>query len=374
MKMKKSVLIIFLGNFYYDSRVTNLYKSFREIGYDVNVISFDWLTKELKTKKGEISVYKLKKHYFSFTYYLKFSFILIKRLLFSKADLIFAEDVYTLPFAAIFAQLKKSILFYDSREIYSHLAGLSNRKNVQAILKYIEKSFIKYAFKVITTGELDSEYIHKEYNINDSIVIRNLPYKFEIRNPFDFRKHFGLNDGIKIILYQGVILPGRGLKIIFDVLNKLSDCILVVLGDGEYTDYYKKLAKDKGIENIVYFFGKIEQRELLNYTAGADIGLALIENISLSYYYALPNKLFEYIYCGVPVIVSNLPQMKKIVENYKVGVCVDTENIDEIVSNLRNVLLDKDLRNELKQNCLNAASELNWNEEIKKLFNLIEKK
>ncbi len=372
--MKKSVLIIFLGNYYYDSRVTNLYKSFREIGYDVNVISFDWLTKELKTKKGEISVYKLKKHYFSFTYYLKFSFILIKRLLFSKADLIFAEDVYTLPFAALFAQLKKSILFYDSREIYSHLAGLSNRKNVQAILKYIEKSFIKYAFKVITTGELDSEYIHREYNINDSIVIRNLPYKFEIRKPFDFRKHFGLNDGIKIILYQGVILPGRGLKIIFDVLNKLSDCILVVLGDGEYTDYYKKLAKDKGIENIVYFFGKIEQSELLNYTAGADIGLALIENISLSYYYALPNKLFEYIYCGVPVIVSNLPQMKKIVENYKVGVCVDTENIDEIVSNLRNVLLDKDLRNELKQNCLNAASELNWNEEIKKLFNLIEKK
>lgn len=370
--MKKTVLITFLGNFYYDSRATNLYNSFLEKGYDVTVISFDWLTKDFKTQKGKISVYKLKKHSISFTYYLKYSFILIKRLLFPKFDLIFAEDLYTLPFAALFAKLKKSKLFYDSREIYGHLAGLSNRKNVQAILRHIEKVFIKYAYKVITTGDLDSEYIHNEYNLKDSIVIRNLPYKTEIKKPFNFRKHFGLKDEIKILLYQGVILPGRGLKLIFDVLNQLTDCILVVLGDGEYAEYYKNLAKDKGIENIVYFFGKIEQIELLNYTSGADIGLAIIENISLSYYYALPNKLFEYIYCGVPVIVSNLPQMKLIVEKYKVGICVDAENIDEIVTKLKHILSDLNLRNELKQNCVNAARELNWNEEIKKLFNLIE--
>ncbi len=370
--MKKSVLITFLGNFYFDSRVTNLYNSFREKGYEVTVISFDWLTKDFKTQRGEISVYKLKKYSFSFTYYLKFSFILFRRLLFSSPGLIFAEDIYTLPFAAIFSRLKKVKLFYDSREIYGHLAGLSNRKNVQAILKYIEKTFIKYAYKVITTGDLDSEYINKEYNLKDSIVIRNLPYLTEIKQPFNFRKHFGLNDEIKILLYQGVILPGRGLKIIFDALNQLADCRLVILGDGEYADYYKSLAKDKGVENIVYFFGKIEQSELLNYTSGADIGLAIIENISLSYFYALPNKLFEYIYCGVPVIVSNLPQMKFIVEKYNVGICVDPENIDEVVTNLKHILSDLNLRNELKQNCIYAARELNWNEEIKKIFHLIE--
>ncbi len=370
--MKKTVIITFLGNFYYDSRVTNLYNSFREKGYDVTIISFDWLTKDFKTQRGKISVYKLKKYRFPFTYYLKYFFILTTRLLISKADLIFAEDVYTLPFAALFSKYKNSKLFYDSREIYGHLAGLSNRKNVQTILRFIEKTFIKYSYKVITTGDLDSDFIYKEYNIKDSIVIRNLPYQTKIKQPFNFRKYYGLKDEIKILLYQGVILPGRGLKIIFDVLNRLTDCILVILGDGEYIDYYKSLAKDKGVDNIVYFFGKIEQSELLNFSSGADIGLALIENISLSYYYALPNKLFEYIYCGLPVIVSNLPQMKIIVDKYKVGMSVDPNNIDEIVININNILSNLNLRNTLKQNCLNAACELNWNEEIKKIFHLIE--
>ena len=368
----KSVLLTFLGNFHYDSRITNLYNSFSERGYKVEVVSYDWLTKGFKTERGKISVYKLKKGSFPILYYLKFSFYLSYHLLFTKADLIFAEDVYTLPFVVMFARIKKAKVCYDSREIYSQLAGLSTKKNVQAFWSWIEKTCIKRVDIIMTTGELDSAYIEKKYNLEGTVVIRNLPLAQEIPESFDFRKHLDLREDDKILLYQGVILPGRGLRIIIDIIDRLPNCILVVLGDGEYREYFQSVVKEKKLNDKVIFFGKVKQDELLKYTSGADIGLAIIENLSLSYYYALPNKMFEYIYCGLPVIASNLPQMKQITDKYNVGMIVHEENKEEIVMAINTLVQDKEVRSKLAYNCKIASLELNWQIEIQKLFNLLE--
>lgn len=367
----KTVLITFLGNYHYDSRVTNFYNSFSERGYIVKVISFDWLTKNFKTEKGDLSVYKLKKSSPSIIYYLKFSLILSYRLFFTKADFIFAEDVYTLPFVVLFAKLKKAKVCYDSREIYTHIAGLSKRKNVQAFWQLIEKAFIKSVDIILTTGEMDSAFIEKEYNLKETIVIRNLPFAKEISESFNFREHYKIGTDKIILLYQGVILPGRGLNIIFKILNSLKNCVLIIIGDGEYREYFQTVAHEEKLDDKVFFFGKVKQDELLKYTSGADIGLAIIENLSLSYFYALPNKMFEYIYCGLPVIVSNFPQMKFIVDKYNVGICIDPENEDEIKDKLNSLIVDDELRKKLKKNCEIATKELNWNKEIIKLFEKI---
>ncbi len=370
---KKSVLIIFLGNFFFDSRATNFYKSLTDRGYAVEVISFDWLTKDFKTqKKGDISVYKLKKVFFSIGFYFKFAVIISFKLLLSKTDLIFAEDVYTLPFAVIFSKIKKSKVFYDSREVYGHLAGLKRREKLQAFWGWVEKNCINSVNLVITTGEMDSKHIEEEYGLPGTMVIRNLPFNAEIKETFNFRKQLNFERGKKILLYQGVILHGRGLEIIFDIMPELKDCVLIILGDGEHKEYYEDLAKKKKLEDKVFFLGKFKQEELLKYTAGADVGLAIIENLSLSYYFALPNKMFEYIYCGVPVLASNLPQMKSIIEKYNVGICVDAENKNDTILQLNNLLYNNELMNELKRNCHLAAAELNWNVEITKLFTFIE--
>ncbi|MDR3626373.1 MAG: glycosyltransferase [Ignavibacteriaceae bacterium] len=371
MDYKKKICIVFLGNIHYDSRATNFYNSFSERGYKVSVISFDWLTKEFKTERGDVSVIKLKKRAISIGFYLKFAFILSLRLLFEKADYILAEDVYTLPFAVLFSKIKRTKVLYDSREIYGHLAGLKKKKNIQAFWRLVEEKCIDKVDIVMTTGELDSEYIEKEYNLEGTIVIRNLPFPVEIKEAFDFRNHFNLDKSKKILLYQGVILHGRGLKEIFDIFSELKNCVLIILGGGEQKEYYQELAREKNIAKDVFFFGKVNQNELFKYTSGADIGLAIIENLSFSYYLALPNKMFEYIYCGVPVFVSNFPQMKSIVDKYNVGVYIDPDNKPEIISRLNNLLDDVELRNKLKENCSIAARELNWSEEIKKLFNLL---
>ncbi|MGA7839119.1 MAG: glycosyltransferase [Ignavibacteriaceae bacterium] len=363
-----SVLITFLGNIHYDTRTFNLYKTFSEKGFDVDVVSFDWLTERFKAEKGKISVYKLTKKYSSILFYFYFALIISFRILFSKAKFIFAEDVYTLPFCVVFGKMKGARIFYDSREVYGHLAGLGEKKTIQSWLVKIEKTFIQHTTKVFTTGSLDSAHIEKEYNLDETIVIRNLPLYTEIKNPFDFRAHYKLSADTKILLYQGIILHGRGLKIIYDILSELDNCVLVVIGGGEFKDYYQKLSIEKGLSDKVFFFGKLGQNELLNYTAGADIGLSLIENLSLSYYYALPNKMFEYILTGVPVFASNFPQMKDIIDQYNVGSYSDPENREEIISNLQMLIDDNNYRSELKRNCLKASKQLNWEKEIEKLL------
>ena len=370
MSNSRRVVIAFLGNFNYDSRCLNLHHSFTERGFKVKVISFDWLTPNFMRQKGEVAVHKLDKKY-SLIYYLRFAAILSYNLIQTKADYYFAEDVYTLPFVVSISKINGGRVFYDSRELYGHLAGLKHKQTIQKILYQIERIFIRHVDNVITTGEMDSEFLQKEYGLKETIVLRNLPMRQSGVEPFNFRKKFKLDEEIKILLYQGVILHGRGLKILFEVVKKTSDTFLIVIGDGEHRNYYEELSESEGIKPRVFFMGKVPQRFLLNYTAGADIGFALIENISLSYFYALPNKLFEYIQAGLPVIVSNFPQMKKIVDDYKIGIAVDLEREEDVIAAVVKLIKEKSFYNELKSNCIIAADKLNWNVEIEKMFKII---
>ncbi len=116
--------------------------------------------------------------------------------------------------------------------------------------------------------------------------------------------------------------------------------------------------------NQVFFLGKLTQDELPKITSSADIGVSLIENLSTSYYYALPNKLFEYIMAEIPVIVSNLPQMKEVVEKYDVGFAIDVDNKTELITTIKKLTENSSLYKSKKQNCHIASQQLNWEKEV----------
>lgn len=367
----KSFCICSLSNIDYDSRTRNFYQSLRSQNYIVNVVAFDWLTKDFKTQLGEVSIYKLNKNFSSFLFYLKFSAILLKRLVNTKADIYLAEDIYTLPLTVIIAKIKRKKIFYDCRELFGFLAGLKDRKIIQTFIKYIEVFFIRFTDLVITTGEMDSEFITKKYSITKNIVIRNLPRYYKPNKPIDYHSLLNISEEKKILLYQGVILHGRGLKYIFEAIHEIDNIVLVVIGDGEYSTYYKNLANRMLIGEQVYFLGKVKQDEILRYTAGADIGLSIIENFSLSYYYALPNKLFEYIMSELPVIVSDLPQMEKIVKKFNVGFVVEESNSVALKKTLTKIFKSDNSLDEFKANCKSASEELNWENEIKNFLTIL---
>lgn len=371
MSNNKKVLITFLGNIDYDTRCNNLFNSFSEKGYDVEFIGFDWLTENFSTTKGKKTVYKLSKKSLSLFFYLKFYSLLKLKALSKKFDIIFAEDLYCLPVCIIAGKLKGAKVIYDCRELFGFLAGLKNKKFIQKFWSWIEKLFIRKADLILTTGEMDSEFIRKQYNLHNDLVIRNLPLYKKSDFPVDYYSLLGIDKSKKVLLYQGVVLHGRGLKMIFEFLQTSDDFVLVVLGSGEMIEYYKNLSFQMKLNDKVFFVGKIPQDKLMDYTAGGFVGLSLIENISKSYYYALPNKLFEYIMAEIPVIATDLPQMKKIIDDYKVGFAIAEGNVEQLKAVLTQLRNDQNLYAQLKLNCRTASHLLNWDGEIDKLFTKI---
>lgn len=362
MSAKKRICIVFLGNPYHDSRVTNLYNSLLDDNFIVDVISFDWFTK-LDYKKSKYKIFKLTKSKGSLFFYLSFFFKQFFSLSNAKADIFFAEDIYTLPIVVFWAKIKKAKVFYNSREIYAFIGGLRNKPFIQKIITLTEKYFIKKVELVLTTGEMDTDFIKNFYQINNVITVRNIPIFQVPKKNFDFREKYNIPKNIKILLYQGILIDGRGISLIIKILSKINDVVFILLGEGSEKNKFIQLAKDYNVSDKVIFAGSFPQNELINYTASADIGLALIENISISYYHALPNKLFEYIMANVPVISSDLPQMKNIVERYNVGKVVNLENENDILNTITEMINHDELLIKYKENCKKASLELNWQKE-----------
>ncbi len=368
MRSKKKVLITFLGNINYDTRCKNLYDTFSTNNFDVEFIGFDWMTEGFSETHGDISVIKLKRGFLSLSFYLKFIWHIKIKLLNTKTSIIFAEDIYTLPFAVIFGKLKRAKIYYDSRELFGYLAGLKEKKFKQSFWKLTEKIFIRKADYVLVTGSMDDEFLKKEYGLKNIILLRNLPRYYKPTLQLDLRSHLNIDKTKRIILYQGVLLKGRGIERVFSVLNELPNHVFVIAGGGEYEEHYQKLAVQLNIAHQVFFLGKLTQEDLPKITASVDVGVSLIENLSVSYYYALPNKLFEYIMAEVPVITSDLPQMKEIVDKYDVGFAVNIDDKTELINALKKLAEDIRFYESKKQNCHIASQELNWEKEVTTLL------
>jgi glycosyltransferase involved in cell wall biosynthesis len=369
LKKLQKICIAFLGNFYFDTRTYNFYTSLSKNGFDVSVISFSWQNNK-KSDNKNVKVIQIKRHP-SILFYFKFAVRTLINLFSFKADIYIADDIYTLPFIVIAGKIFHAKIIYDSREVYMHLAGLKQKKLTQNFIRAIEKFFIRYVDLTLAVGELDRIYIQKYYDLLNTLVIRNLPLCKKPDNAVDYRKMFNLPADSKIIVYQGMILHGRGLKIILPILDRLDNAYLVIIGDGDQKEFYESLTEELKLNNKVFFIGLKTQNELTNFTAGADMGLSIIEDLSLSYYYALPNKLFEYVMAEVPVIVSNMPQMKEIVDKYHVGVCVNHNDSDEITKVINYYLQNEKSLLELKENCKKASEELCWEKEIESLLDII---
>lgn len=358
---------------YYDTRTFNLFHSLETKGHYVKFIGFDWLTADFKTKKEKnISITKLSKSKTSLFFYLTFFFSQLDSLLKTKADIYLASDFFSLSACVIAAKRRKGKVFYDSREVYTELPFHDNRPLLKKLFRIIEGFFIKRTECVFTTGEMDSQYIEKLYSLKKTHLLRNLPITRTNIVPVDFNSKYNIpKDGV-IVLYQGIIVKGRGIDTYLRALVKMENLYLVILGGGEHLEFYESLSSEMKISDRVIFAGKIPQDEILNYTAAAFAGLSVIDNISMNNYYALPNKLFEYVMSGLPVIVNNLPQMKKIVDDYNIGEVIKDVDEDEIIAVLKNWIEDKDVYALKKTNCKKASLELNWENEFNKIYHLFE--
>jgi glycosyltransferase involved in cell wall biosynthesis len=283
-----------------------------------------------------------------------------------------AGDFYSLPAAKRIKAKQGAKLIYDSREIYSQLNSLANRIFARKFIEFKEKFLITYVDRVLVTAEEDELYLKKHFmhSIPYSII-KNLPPKVELQESNKLRKTLGIAQDKLLLLYQGWVLEGRGLNTLIETMPHIDSATLVIIGDGNYLQKLKAKATELNLDSKVYFTGFVDYDVLLTYTMSADVGVVLFENSSISYQNALPNKLFEFIQCGLPVIATNQKTISKIVESESLGISLSSLN-KEALTNAINELSDSNKRETYKENVLKVRDKYSYETqevEILKIFN-----
>lgn len=290
-----------------------------------------------------------------------------------KSEYIIACDLYSLVSASKISLKQNSKLIYDSREIYSKLGSLSEYPLKQFVISQIELYYSKNINKIVVSGELDQEYLESYFKKQfEYFVIKNLPPFKEIVKSNLIRDKFDIPKDKLILIYQGVILKGRGLILILKAIQKNNNYHLVIIGDGNFKSELEHFVDLNKINDKVTFVGEVDYKDLHSYTCSADLGLCLFEPISKSYELALPNKLFEYMMAGIPCIATNLPALNDVITKNKNGILInDVYNIDEI-----NACLDKfyhsDFRNEFASNSLNARNKYSYESQEKTILSILD--
>ncbi|HBI80661.1 MAG TPA: hypothetical protein DDY04_01590 [Bacteroidales bacterium] len=312
------------------------------VGYRVNYI-------KTMFKKGP---------FFYFLYNTKIFF----QILFSDTDIIYANDLDTLPGCAMGSIFRNKKLIYDSHELFTEVPELINRPLIKLIWRFQESIFIKRAKAVITVSEGVANELKKQYGIKKVEVIRNLP---EHNSIVVFR------DKQPVLIYQGALNVGRGIELAIEMMKYLPHFKLLIIGKGDIEIKLRKQMLESNLMDRVQFLGQLTPTKLRLITPTAWLGLSLEEDMGLNYRYALPNKLFDYISAHVPVLVSDLPEMKKIVEEFEIGIVAKSRNPVDLANQVASLINDKTRYENILEKVKIASERLNWQNEAHKLINLV---
>lgn len=308
-----------------------------------------------------------------FLFYKFFNIRLLLYLLFHRIDILVANDLDTLLPNFLVSKIKSIPLVYDSHEYFTEMAEVQNRKFVKMVWTLIEKSIfpkIKYAMTV--SEPISSDY-EKLYNIKP-LVIRNLSRNASCINPFK-REDLNLRPDDLIVIIQGTgINKDKGAEELIEAVKISEGVSLLVVGSGDVLPHLKEQVVQMNIEQNVRFIPVLPWEELMKYTKTADIGMCLEKDTNLSYRYSLPNKLFDYIAAGIPILAGDLPETGKILRENGCGKIIGKVNSRNISQALSELKANTFKLKELKKNSITASSVLNWEiecEKVKDFYNKI---
>ena len=356
----KRIIVSVTNDLTTDQRVHKTCSSLCENGFEVLLVGRKFqksipIHRQYQTKRFRLLFNK------GFLFYAEYQIRLFFFLFCSRKNALYSNDLDTLLPNFLISRIQQKKLIFDSHELFSEIPELVHRKKVKNSWLLLENWIIPKLRHVITVSNSIKNHYQNLYGVT-AVVVRNIPevQKIETTN-FDFD-----TTGKKIILYQGAINMGRGIELMIQTMPLLKDYFFIVIGEGDILAELKKKVDSLSLGKQIIFLGKKTPEELKKLTPNATIGMSLEEDLGLNYKYALPNKIFDYIHAKVPIIVSNLPEMKSIVKKYSVGEVL-TERTPE---KLAHAVIKMSTKNyEKKLNI--AVKELHWSKEKKALISVV---
>ncbi len=365
----KRVTVSVINDLATDQRVKKICGTLHNMGFDITLIG-----REMKNSPAmDHRPYAVKRMKLFFEkgalFYAEYNLRLFFFLLFYKSELLVSNDLDTLLPNFLISKIKRIPLVYDSHEYFTEVPELIHRPMVQKTWKLIERSIFPRLKEVITVNDSIADLFQNDYGIRP-VVVRNIP-PFKKLTRDKTRSELGLPTDKKILIMQGAgINVHRGSEELIEAMPLVNEAVLLIIGGGDVIDFIKKRVIELNISERVIFKPRMPYDQLIQYTANADLGLTLDKDNNLNYRFSLPNKLFDYIQAGIPVMATHLPEIAKIIDTYQVG-CYMPDHIPEHMANkINEVLADQQQMDEWKNNCKFASPELNWEKEEKKVIDI----
>ncbi|WP_321519608.1 glycosyltransferase [uncultured Bacteroides sp.] len=372
--INKRVLISVTNDLITDQRVGKVSASLQKNGYDVLLIGC--IKKGHTPLKRPYQTYRFNLFFKKrFIFYLEYNLRLLFVLFFKRKNILLCNDTDALPANFIVSKLCRVPLIFDAHELFPELPELVKRPHIKKIWEKIEDIIFPHLKYSYTVCESIAEHYKKKYGITMGIV-RNIPNKTDNNTTINNNQRKALKalpslEGKKLLLYQGAVNVGRGLEWIINAMPYVSNCVLCICGDGDLLKNIQTLAKEKQLEDRIIFTGRLPFEELNQYTALADLGFILLENMGLSYYYSLPNRVFDYMKYGVPVLASNFPEIARIVEPYHTGKLISHYEPEYLAKIILEMLTEWEDKSTYKQRLNELSKEYCWENEEQVLLEIV---
>lgn len=365
MNKKKTIVFAVTNDLSYDQRMIRICNSLSINGFNIILIG--------RNKKSSIPLIKksFQQHRFNLLFpkgkffYLEYNFRLFWYLLWHRFDLIGSVDLDTLLPCFLVAKLKGKPLVFDAHEYFTEVPEVIRRPMTKKIWETLGNWIIprlKYAYTVSASLQ---DLFSKKYGIPFGLV-RNIAQSQEVEFMAEIPEQ-------KIILYQGVLNEGRGLEAMIEAMEEINEAVLWLAGEGDLSQKLRQQVLDLGLQKRIQFLGYLPPNELRKITRQATIGINLIENRGLSYYYSLANKTFDYLQAGLPAIHADFPEYRKINKELEIAVLVENLEVSTLVKAVNQLLSNEVFYQRLKQNCEKGKDIFNWEKEEVKLLDFYKK-